>query len=101
MARLPTKLRWLFWEMDFPKLDTERDADFILGRILEFGRMADVRWAIKHYGMQEIHRFFRDTGDPELSERTRSFWRAVFNAEDEEWASPPAWRKSTSVLWPG
>lgn len=99
MASLPKRLKWLFWEVNFQALDAMRDADFILARVLEFGRMSDVRWAIRRYGMKRIHRFFREVGHPELSERTTAFWRAVFHAEEESWASPPAWRKNNSAPW--
>jgi hypothetical protein len=98
-TKLPSRLRWLFWEMDFESLDPERHADSILARILERGCMADVQWAIRYYGMERIHRFFREAGSPELSKRTIGFWRAVFKAEDEKWASPPAWRKNSSAPW--
>jgi len=98
-AKLPNELRWLFWEMDFESLDPERHADSILARVLERGRMAEVRWAIGYYGMSRIHRFFREVGHPELSDRTVAFWRAVFKAEDETWASPPAWRRNSSAPW--
>lgn len=95
--RLPSQLRWLFWEVDFDALDPDRHAAAILARILERGRMADVQWAIGFYGMERIHRFLRETGSPELSDRTVTFWRAVFKAEDEKWASPPAWRRDRSA----
>lgn len=98
-TKLPKALRWLFWELNFDSLDPERHADSILARILERGRMVDVQWAIRHYGKERIHRFFREVGHPELSDRTVSFWRAVFKAEDEKWASPPAWRRDSSAPW--
>ena len=97
--KLPHRLRWLFPELDLESLDAERDAHSILPRILERGRMVDVRWAIGRYGMERIHRFFREAGHPELSDRTIAFWRAVLKAEDETWASPPAWRRSSSAPW--
>jgi hypothetical protein len=96
---LPKELRWVFWEVEFGALDPERDADFILARILEYGRMNDVRWLIRTYGMDRIHEFFRAVGNPELSERTRLFWRAVFHAEEERWATSPDWRRSSSAPW--
>lgn len=100
-VRLPDDMRWVFWEHDFPALDTERHADSILARILEHGRMCEVRWAIDTYGMERIHRFFREVGHPELSRRTILFWRAVFDAEDEPWQQPPAWRTHSSAPWIG
>ena len=99
MARLPKRMRWLFWEMDFGRLDSLRHADYILGRVLEQGRLEDVRWLVKRYGFERIHVFFRDFADPELSPRTIAFWRAFFKAGKETWASPPSWRKTNKPLW--
>jgi hypothetical protein len=96
---LPLEHRWVFWDVDPLTLDLEADADYILARILEFGGIAEVRWALATYGRDRIHRFFREVGHPELSERTRTFWRAVFGAEEEEWASPPDWRTSRLGPW--
>ena len=78
LVRLPEKIRWLFWEADFDRLQVARGADYVLAR---------------------IHHFFRDVGHPELSERTLGFWRAFFQAE-EGWAAPPFWRKTGPVPWP-
>src|SRR5438094_718861 len=101
MRRLPPEMRWLFWETHFEALDVTRHEHYVLGRVLEYGRMPDVRWAIDTYGLKRIHRFLRDVGHPELSRRTVSFWRAVLRAETETWASPPAWRKSSVAHWHG
>jgi hypothetical protein len=53
---------------------------------------ADV-WARAH------SRFFREVWAPEVSDRTRAFWRAFFEAENETWAAPPAFRKNNFSLW--
>lgn len=99
MARVPGKFRWLFPNVDFRRLDTVKDEIHILGRILEFGGIEQVRWAIATIGMDRIHAFFREVGHPEMSDRTLAFWRAVLKAEEETWASPPAWRKSRIAHW--
>jgi hypothetical protein len=99
MARVPQAQRWLFWDVNAAALQTTRDANYILPRVLEFGRLADVRWLIAIYGLPEIHRFLRDVGHTELSDRTIRFWRLALKAKDETWASPPAWRKSNAAPW--
>jgi len=96
---LPSRLRWLFWNVDFNALDPERDANTILARVLERGRLEDVRWAMDSYGLDKVHAFFRDTGHPELTARTIAFWRVVLDAEEETWASTPEWRQSSSAPW--
>ncbi len=99
MPSMPRQFRWLFWDVDPAALDVEKQATYILARILEFGRMVEVRWAIDTYGLKRIHRFFLEVGHPELSDRTLHFWRAVFHAEHETWVSQPVWRKSKIAPW--
>jgi hypothetical protein len=93
---LPQELHWLFWESAAERLDEGKDADYVLARILEFGRLGDVRWAWRTYGEARIHHFFRNVGHPELSPRTLTFWQAFFEAENESWASPPSYRLNNS-----
>jgi Family of unknown function (DUF6922) len=99
--RPPESMRWLFWEVDFDSLEADEEADYVLARVLEFGRLADLCWVIQHYGYDRIHAFFKDVGHPEISPRTTAFWRAFFKAEDEPWKQPPAWRKTNAAPWPG
>lgn len=101
MAAIPDELRWLFWNADFEALDCDAHADGVLARVVEHGDLVAVRWALGHFGPERIHRFFRDVGHPELSMRTLAFWRAFFDAEDEEWAQAPPWRRTSGVSWPG
>jgi hypothetical protein len=100
-VRLAKQLEMLFWDVDFGALDVERDSDFVLPRVLEFGRLQDVGWLIETYGFDRIRQFLRDQGHPELSARTVIFWRAYFDAKEESWASPPAWRRNSSAPWLG
>lgn len=101
MAALPEKLRWIFWDVDFDSLDPVKDADAILPRVLELGRLDDVRTILAIYGTARIHRFFRDIAHPLISDRTRAFWRAFFDAEDESWATPPTFRTNNAGPWTG
>ena len=94
MTSAPEHVKWLFWDVDKDALQLDESADYVLARILEFGGMAEVRWALRYYGLDRIHRFFKEVGHSEISPRTIAFWRAALRAEDEEWAKPPDWRRS-------
>jgi len=96
---IPREIGWVFWDVNPRSLDVVLHRDYILGRVLERGGIEEVRWVIASYGMKEIHRFLRDRGSPELSRRTVQFWRAVFKAENEQWAEPAAWRRGTGAPW--
>ena len=99
MLAIPASSRWIFWDVDPDAIDLERDANGVLARVLERGCLDDVKWLITTYGPERIHAFFRDVWTPEVSARTRGFWRAFFEAENEIWAAPPAFRSSSSTLW--
>lgn len=99
MNRVPADLRWLFWNVDPSKLDVTRDAGLILSRVLERGRLEDVRWAIRTYGLPRIRRFFSEGAHPEISRRTWLFWRAALDAQEERWPEPAAWRRNSNAPW--
>jgi len=98
--KIPTNMAWLFWDVDVSRLDTEVDDIHILARVLERGRMAEVEWLLGHYGEDRIRRFFEENCHPEISGRTRSFWRAFFKTEGKTWARPAAFRDDSSIPWP-
>jgi len=92
-------MKWLFWNMDFERLDAIRDADAVIATVVEFGLHEHVRWLLAFYGRERIHAFFKNVGSAEVSDRTVAFWRAVFHAKKEKWPRPPAWRRSSSAPW--
>lgn len=99
MTKIPKRFHWVFWDVNAAALEPATSTNYIIPRILEFGGIDEVRWAVATYGMDGIHRFLREVGHPELSERTLRFWRAALKAEDETWASSPAFRKSSAAPW--
>ena len=101
MASIPLEHRWVFWDVDPGRLDTEKSAHYLLARILEFGGIEEVRWPIGIYGLERIHAFLRDEGQVEISERTMRFWRALLHAEHETWADPGGWRRNIGAPWTG
>lgn len=97
---IPQSLAWLFPEHRASALDPERDHRVILSRVLEQGRLEDVRWCVLHYGLDQIHAFLRDEGHPELSPRTLALWRAALKAKDEVWTTPRRSRLRNVAPWP-
>jgi hypothetical protein len=57
MSALPAELHWLVWDVDSNPIEVEADADSVLARVLESGRLSDVRCVIEMYGLDRIHRF--------------------------------------------
>jgi hypothetical protein len=91
--QVPEQQTWLFWEVTPDRIDLVRDRDYVLSRVLERGRMVDVRWAIRHYGFDRIRTFFESGYHAELSPRTLALWRAYFGVAEGAWPSPPSVRR--------
>jgi hypothetical protein len=97
---VPRFAHWLFWEHDIASLDVARHANTIIARIVEHGTLREVRWMLEGIGASRVRRFFREVPHPDVSERTRRFWRAYFRAS-ERWPEPPRWREHSSAPWVG
>lgn len=83
MVNLPSELHRLFWDCRPETIDSETHAPFVLGRILEYGSLAAVRWALQAYGVERIKEFLRERGLRTLSRKTLSFWTLLLGLEDE------------------
>ena len=96
---VPEAQAWLFWDVDPNAIDLQRDTRYVLGRVLERGRLADVRWAISVFGLEAVRLFFRAGDHPEISRRTRAFWRAFFADGKEKWPERPDFRTTSFAPW--
>ncbi|MCL4806907.1 MAG: hypothetical protein KJ062_03790 [Thermoanaerobaculia bacterium] len=100
MTPVPRELRWLLWDLDADQVDVDECASAVLGRVLEHGRLADVRMVLELYGRERVLHFFREGDHPVVSERTRAFWHAFFGAE-EAWPTRPDFRNRSAAPWIG
>ena len=67
----------LFWDIDFKKLDYEKNADFIIGRVLIYGNIDDYRAIKKKYGEKKIKEVAKKVGYP--NKKSLNFWSSIFN----------------------
>lgn len=98
MTSVPRELRWLLWDLDADHVDVDECAAAILGRVLEHGRLSDVRRVLDLYGRDRVRAFFRAGDHPVVSERTRRLWHAYFG-EDESWPTRPDFRNRSGAPW--
>lgn len=79
----PPDLRRLFWDCRPETVDLQAHGPFVLERILEYGTLAAVRWALQTYGSERIKGFLRGRGVRTLSRKTLSFWTFLLGIEGE------------------
>lgn len=96
---VPPEHRWLFWDVAIDAIDVDRDRRYVLGRVLERGRLADVRWAVSEYGLEGVRDFFREGAHPEISRATWSLWRAFFGEDGEKWPATASSRNNNVAPW--
>lgn len=100
MTPVPRELRWLLWDLDADQVDFDECAAAVLGRVLEHGRLSDVRLVLDLYGAERVRDFFRKGDSPVISERTRTFWHAFFGG-DETWPTRPDFPRRSGAPWIG
>ena len=67
----------LFWDVEFNKLDYEKDADFIIARVLSYGDMVDYKLIQKQYGLKKIKNVAKKINF--ANKKSLYFWSFVFN----------------------
>ena len=70
----------LFWDVEI--VDAQKDAKFIIERILSFGDEEDFKWAGNFYGRDKIKKVVCESRN--LDSKSFNFWRQVFNVKKEE-----------------
>ena len=55
--------------------------DFLIGRLLEEGDGAELRWLLQRVGRNAVASFVARRGGRQLSRRSRAFWSAAVGVE--------------------
>ena len=67
----------LFWDVKFNKLDYEKNADFIIARVLSYGDVSDYKEIKKQYGLTKIKNAAQDINY--ANKKSLYFWSFIFN----------------------
>lgn len=81
MSMKTLEKRSLFW--DVKDVDTEKNKNFIIERILSFGDSDDFFWALDLYGQEELRKVLLNSR--RLDKKSTNFWGNYFNLNQEEW----------------
>ena len=86
---IPAKLKTLFPEYEVSRLNAGRDRMLLISRVLDRGRLKDVRWLIGRLPKRDILRFLKEDGARLMSRRSLRFWSLFFNVVPKPL---PQWR---------
>ena len=67
----------LFWDTNPDKIDPEKNAQYIIERVADFGHDDEVRWVLQYYDREFLNRVIRKSRC--LRPRTRALWTLLQN----------------------
>ncbi len=65
----------LFWDTNPSKIDPQKNAEYIIERVLDFGNDKEVKWVKSFYDTALIKKVVENPR--RLSPRTKSLWRLL------------------------
>lgn len=93
-VKLPRAVHSLFWDHSPDAIDADLHAPLVLDRVLEYGTLADARWALGAYGVDRIGDYLRRRGVRTLSRKTLAFWTGLLGLEGEVCFQPSSLRRN-------
>lgn len=67
----------LFWDTDSAQIDKDKNAGFVIGRVLQFGDEAEWQWLKSQYDMETIKRYAANP--KKLDKKSFNFWKLILN----------------------
>ena len=65
----------LFWDTDPKRIDKEKNAEYIIERVLDFGNDAEVSWVYHNYDKAELKKVVDNPR--RLRPRAKKLWKLI------------------------
>ena len=75
--------RTLFWDTDYDGLDPDKNARYIIERVVMYGTLNDFRKILDHYGRDRVHKEMLLSR--ELDPKSLSFLSCLFDTPPEHY----------------
>jgi hypothetical protein len=76
--KIPKSLQWLFWSYKIESLDLERDKDYIISQVLNYGTEKELKWLFKVYPEKEIKKIVKNPRRGVWFKKVLNFWLTIF-----------------------
>lgn len=67
----------LFWDVEYSKLDYNKNVNFIINRVLSYGDIKDYKEIKKQYGLKKIKEIAKKTNY--INKKNLYFWSLIFD----------------------
>jgi len=96
---IPANIRQYFWEVDTKKLNPKKHPEYVIARILEYGRPDAIKWAVKNFDKKLIKKVISKSR--ELSPRSANFWGEIYKVNKKEiLCLRKSFQKKQKIHWP-
>lgn len=75
-SAIPERFRTLFWDTRIEKIHVNRNARYIIEKVLEFGGLDSLEWLQRVYNTQKIIDVIHSSRN--LTDRSRNLWKIWF-----------------------
>ena len=82
MKTLPKQFYKYFWDTDPATIDVDRKAAYIINRLLQWGRVEELKWLKKNYGVEALRVVVRRSR--ELSVKHGNFYSLIYDIPSKE-----------------
>ena len=66
----------LFWDVDPKTIDPDKNARYVIERILDFGTDDEVRWLVRYYPRRQIKPIVKTSRA--LQQKSKSLWSLIY-----------------------
>lgn len=77
--KIPKSLQWIFWSYKIESLDLERDKDYIIPQVLNYGTEKELKWLFKVYPEKEIKKVIKNPRRGVWFKKVLNFWTKIYN----------------------
>lgn len=82
MMKDEANFKSLFWDRDINKIDLKKNKEFIIERILKYGRPEQVLWLLEAYTEEAIVEVVKKSKN--IDKKTANYWAVHFRISKKE-----------------
>lgn len=98
-TKLPASFKKYFWDVDFKRIDPQKNASYVITRLLEHGDAKVISWLVKNYPKSLLKEII--TNRRGLSPKTAVFWALLLDIDQRKVAClQTPYLKIHQELWP-
>lgn len=75
-------IKRFFWDIDFSKLDFEKNSEYVIARILEYGDPEAIKWLFETYDKKTIKKVLMNQRG--FSKKTANFWSKILDVDESQ-----------------